>query len=149
MKSFLMKPLAILSIAFTLFSFTKPAGGEGFEVFLNNNVILQCFGSQVNSPQTIQLAQGSVTDEITIKYYHCGKTGKNRVLTVKDGQDKTLKEFRFADASSASSGMCCKVKDIVSLRKGNSSVMKLYYSSSELPGGRLLASIVTGVQQHR
>jgi len=65
-------------------------------------------------------------------------------LTVKDSQDKMLKEIRFADVNVPVSGMSCKVKDIISLKKGNNNILKLYYSSTELPNGRLLASIVTG-----
>lgn len=144
MKKSITKTLALLALCTALFSFSGKPGGEGFEVYLNNKLILQRFGYQINNAQTIQLKEGSVTDELTIKYYHCGTTGKNRMLTIKDGQNKVLKEFRFADASSNASGMKCSVKDIFSLKKGNNNTLKLYYTSSELPGGRLLASIVTG-----
>lgn len=40
--------------------------------------------------------------------------------------------------------MTCKVKDILDSRKGNGSI-SLYYSSRELPGGRLLA-VITGLR---
>lgn len=131
-------------MAFTLFSFSTLPGGEGFEVYLNNKIIMQRFGNQLNSPQSIQLSDAAANDEITIKYHHCGRVGKNRVLTIKDSQDKVLKEIRFADVNVPVSGMSCKVKDIISLKKGNNNILKLYYSSTELPNGRLLASIVTG-----
>jgi len=144
MKAGIKKAAILLMMAFTLFSFSTLPGGEGFEVYLNNKIIMQRFGNQLNSPQTIQLSDASANDEITIKYHHCGRVGKNRVLTVKDSQDKVLKEIRFADVNVPVSGMSCKVKDIISLKKGNNNILKLYYSSTELPNGRLLASIVTG-----
>lgn len=144
MKKLIVKMLSLLVLSTALFSFSGKPGGEGFEVYLNNKLIVQKFGNQMNTAQPIQLNQGSPNDELTIKYYHCGTIGKNRVLTIKDGQDKTLKEFRFADASSNASGMKCSVKDIFSLKKGNNSTLKLYYTSSELPRGRLLATLVTG-----
>ncbi len=144
MKAGIKKAAILLMMAFTLFSFSTLPGGEGFEVYLNNKIIMQRFGNQLNSPQTIQLSDASANDEITIKYHHCGRVGKNRVLTIKDGQDKVLKEIRFADVNVPVSGMSCKVKDIISLKKGNNNILKLYYSSTELPNGRLLASIVTG-----
>jgi len=54
-----------------------------------------------------------------------------------------LKEWHFADASSADAAMTCKVKDIAGLKKGNGTItLNLYYSSSELPKGRQLASLV-------
>lgn len=144
MKAGIKKAAILLMMAFTLFSFSTLPGGEGFEVYLNNKIIMQRFGNQLNSPQTIQLSDASANDEITIKYHHCGRVGKNRVLTIKDSQDKVLKEIRFADVNVPVSGMSCKVKDIISLKKGNNNILKLYYSSTELPNGRLLASIVTG-----
>ncbi|MGQ0740365.1 MAG: hypothetical protein ACT4OJ_15035 [Bacteroidota bacterium] len=144
MKKIITKSLALLIICTSLFSFSALPGGEGFEVYLNNKLILQRFGSQLNSTQTIQLNEGSPSDELTIKYHHCGRVGKNRVITVKDGQNKVLKEFRFADVSAPVAGMSCRVKDIVSLKKGNNSTLKLYYASTDLPGGRLIASITTG-----
>ena len=144
MKAGIKKAAILLMMAFTLFSFSTLPGGEGFEVYLNNKIIMQRFGNQLNSPQTIQLSDASANDEITIKYHHCGRVGKNRVLTVIDSQDKVLKEIRFADVNVPVSGMSCKVKDIISLKKGNNNILKLYYSSTELPNGRLLASIVTG-----
>lgn len=144
MKAGIKKAAILLMMAFTLFSFSTLPGGEGFEVYLNNKIIMQRFGNQLNSPQTIQLSDASANDEITIKYHHCGRVGKNRVLTIKDNQDKVLKEIRFADVNVPVSGMSCKVKDIISLKKGNNNILKLYYSSTELPNGRLLASIVTG-----
>lgn len=144
MKAGIKKAAILLMMAFTLFSFSTLPGGEGFEVYLNNKIIMQRFGNQLNSPQSIQLSDAAANDEITIKYHHCGRVGKNRVLTVKDSQDKMLKEIRFADVNVPVSGMSCKVKDIISLKKGNNNILKLYYSSTELPNGRLLASIVTG-----
>ena len=144
MKAGIKKAAILLMMAFTLFSFSTLPGGEGFEVYLNNKIIMQRFGNQLNSPQSIQLSDAAANDEITIKYHHCGRVGKNRVLTVKDSQDKVLKEIRFADVNVPVSGMSCKVKDIISLKKGNNNILKLYYSSSELPNGRLLASIITG-----
>ncbi len=142
MKPILKVMAPLLFISISLLSFTTKFGGEGFEVYLNNKLVLQRFGNEMNQPKTIQLEQGSPNDELVIKYHHCGHVGKDRVITVKDGQDKVLKEFRYANSTNTG-GMSCKVKEITSLKKGNNNTLKLYYSSSEIPGGRLLASIVT------
>ncbi len=144
MKSLIAKTFSLLAMAATLSAFSSPAGGEGFEVYLNNKLILQSYGKSMEKIQTIRLDEGSATDELTIKYHHCGKVAKNRMLTIKDGNDKVLKAIRFADVNYVLGGMSCRVKDIISLKKGNNTELKLYYSSTELPGGRLLASIVSG-----
>ena len=143
MKSITSKTVAFVAICVTLFSFSPKPGGEGFEISLNNKVVLQQFGSQMDAVKSMSLNQGSYNDQLTIKYHHCGKVGKNRVVTIKDGQNKILKEWHFADASTPVAAMAINVKDILALQKGNSRV-NLYYSSSELPKGRLLTTITPG-----
>jgi hypothetical protein len=141
MKTLLMKSLAIISITAALFSFTNPAGGEGFEVYLDNKLVLQKFGKDMNTVQNITLNEGNVNSNLTVKYYHCGQAGKNRVITLKDGSDRILKEWRFADAKGSANEMKCNAKEIFSFKKGNTSSFKLYYSAGEMASGRLLASI--------
>lgn len=139
MKQMISKTTMLVAMSATLLSFTN-FGGEGFEIYLNNRVVIQQFGSPTNSVKSLTLNQNSANDQLTVKYYHCGRVGKNRTITIKDAQNHSLKEWRFADATTAA--MLCNVKDILSLNKENESTFKVYYASSELPGGRLLATIV-------
>jgi len=144
MKSIISKTMLLVATAATLLSFTNK-GGEGFEILLNNKVVIRQFGKNLDAVQRLQLTQHSASDQLTVKYYHCGQVGKNRIITIKDEQNKTLKEWRFADATSSIASpvsMSCYVKDILSLNKGKETVLKLYYASSELPKGRLLTNIV-------
>ncbi len=136
----------ILALAAMLFSFSNKVGGEGFEIYLNNKVVLQQFGNEMKVVKTLRLDQSNENDELSVRYHHCGKVGKNRVITIKDGNDNVLKQWKFSDASSASASMTCKVKDILALQKGKDKTIKLYYSSTELPQGRQLASIVAGTK---
>lgn len=141
MKSMISKTLTAVAICAAIFSFSPKPGGEGFEIYLNNKAVIQQYGSDMNNLKSLQLSQSSSNDQLTIKYHHCGKIGRNRVVTIKDGQNKMLKEFRYADAATPVAAMSVNVKDILSLKKGSSNTLKLYYSSSELPGGRILATI--------
>ena len=144
MKSIISKETGLFAVCITLLSFSlKPAGGEGFEIYLNNKVILQQYGSDMNQVKSLQLNQASPDDKLTIKYHHCGRVGKNRIVTIKDGQNNVLKEFRYADSATPVAAMSVPVKDMLDLKKGSSITIKLYYSSSELPNGRMLASITT------
>lgn len=143
MKSMISKTMVLLALCTTAFSFSPKPGGEGFEIFLNNKVILQQYGSDMNKVQSLQLNQVSSTDQLTIRYFHCGRVGKNRIITFKDGQNNVIKEFHFADVNNADAAMTLNVKDILSLKK-RATALKLYYSSSELPAGRMLVSINTG-----
>ena len=132
--------LTMVTLFFSAFA-PKP-GGEGFEIYLDNKLLLQRFGNQINTVQSLQLDPQS-TGQLTVKYHHCGKAGKNRVIAIKDAQNNILREWRFADVKDPYDKMNCSVKEILNLKKNSrSSTVNLYYSSSELPSGRVLASLV-------
>ena len=139
-----VKRLAGLALCALLFSFSNaPAGGEGFQVFLNNKVVLQQFGNDMKTVKTLNLDQAVPEDQLAIVYHHCGKMGKDRVLTIKDEKNTTLKKWNFKDEGAR---MTCRVKDLLGLQKGNGRVLKVFYSSSELPEGRELVAINTGAK---
>ena len=146
MKSIISRTMLLVALCATLFSFSDRKGGEGFEIYINGKLVLQQYGTHINDAGSLQLDQQLYNDQITIKYYHCGRVGKNRVVTIKNGQNKVMKEWRYADEATPLSAMACNVKDILNLRKGNGNIFKLYYSCSELPNGRLLTSIVAGTE---
>ena len=131
--------LVITSMVF--FSFSSPDGGDSFEIYVNNKLVVQRYLTQAKPTQTLNWNQGNYNDQVDIYYSHCGVSGKNRTIAVKDAQNKTLKSWEFADAASGhNNAMSCKVKDILSAGR-NSNTLYLYYSSRELPNGYLLATI--------
>ena len=140
MKSTISKTFVLAAIAAILVSFTSNLGGEGFQISLNGKMMLQQFGKDMDAVKTISLAGAVPTDQLNIRYYHCGKTGKNKVLTIKDSKNNLLKEWQFKELS-ANNEMNCKVQDLMNLKKTNDPVLKLYYTSSELPEGRQLVSV--------
>ena len=140
-----IKLIAFGAISASVFSFTTPFGGEGFEIYLNSKLVLQHYGTPTKAVKNLQLDESSYNDQLTIKYHHCGKIGKSRVITLKDEKSNVLKQWSFANANDATNAMTCKVKDIIDLQKKNGSkTINLFYSSSELPEGRLLASLSSG-----
>lgn len=141
-RAIAFKSLALITVCAVLFSFThRTAGGEGFEIYLNNRLVLEKFGNRMNTIGTLDLEKAADNDVLSVRYHHCGRVGKSRTITIKDAQNKVLKEWKFDDVSDAAARMTCKVKDILGLRNGKNNTLQLYYSSSELPKGRLLASI--------
>ena len=141
----------LIALSSILFSFSvktaetffsnKGFGGEGFEVYLNDKLVLQQYGEKMNTVKTIQLDQGVSNGQLAIRYYHCGRPGKSRVVTIKDEQNVVLKEWKFGDAKDASAKVCCNVKDIFALPKFKTGKkVNLYYAANELPNGRLLAT---------
>lgn len=141
MKSIISKTLALLTLAAMLLSFTPRWGGEGFEIAVNGRPLLKQYNKEMNEIKTLQLNELAPNDVLSIKYYHCGKVAKNRVVSIKDGQGKLMKEFHFKDAADQMGEMSCGVKELLVLKKSGARVLQLYYASSELPDGRLLASV--------
>ncbi|MEO5947192.1 MAG: hypothetical protein ABIP79_10290 [Chitinophagaceae bacterium] len=142
MKSIIIKSMTVLFICTSLFGFTSKPGGEGFEILLNNEVVLQQFGNSMNTVKSLRLNQSSQNEKLSIKYFHCGKIGKNRTITLKNSQDKVLKTFSYKDVSTASSAMMLNVKDILAIKKENGNSIKLYYAASELANERMLAILI-------
>ena len=131
-----------LKTAETISSSKRNFGGEGFEVYLNNKLVLQQYGEKMNTVKTLELDQSASNGQLAIRYYHCGKPGKSRVVTIKDEQNVVLKEWRFGDAKDPSARVSCNVKDIFALPKFKAGKkVNLYYTATELPNGRLLATL--------
>lgn len=141
MKSITTGMFGLLALAAMLFSFTPRLGGEGFEIFINGKPVLKQYNKEMNEVKTLQASTFSSNDVLSIKYYHCGKVAKNRVVSIRDGQGRLLKEFRFRDAAGQMDEMSCGVKELTVLKKPGTGTLQLYYTSSELPEGRLLAAI--------
>ncbi|MBC7948869.1 MAG: hypothetical protein H7Y42_13350 [Chitinophagaceae bacterium] len=148
-KSKIVSALSCAVILAIMASFSGiKGGGEGFEIFLNNKLVLQQFNQQLKDVKDIQLDNRYSNDNLVIKYHHCGRVGKDRTVSIRNAQNKILKEWKFGNVSTASviisdAGMACKVKDILSLQKANPGKLSLHYSSSELPKGRMLATLST------
>lgn len=139
-KLIVAKSLLILVCAM-LFSFSSKKGGDSFEIVLNGKRVLQQFVYASKGVQTVQLTQTSDNDKLDIFYNHCGQVGKNRYITIKNEKDQPIKVWKFADAADKNGAMSFKLKDILSLRKNKTDKLNLFYSSSELPAGRTLATI--------
>src|SRR5262245_62027010 len=106
--------LAGLALCAALFSFsTNRGGGEGFEIYLNNKLVLQQFNHDMKAIKTLKLDQTNENDELSVRYYHCGHVGKNRVISIKGENDIVLKQWKFTDVTNSSASMSCKVKDIL------------------------------------
>jgi hypothetical protein len=105
MKRIISKTFTLVAIAAVLLSFSPNFGGEGFEIYLNGKMVLQHYGKDMDNVKTLQLNSASPNDKLTISYYHCGRVGKNRIVTIKDGQDNVIKVWRFKDAETTAGTM--------------------------------------------
>ena len=140
MKSTISKSFTLTILSVALFAFTSKPGGESFEILLNNELIVQKHGNEMNSVKNIRLNEGTQKDQLTIKYNHCGRAAKNRIITIRNVQNEILQLYRFDDVATPYSPMVINVKDLVTIKKRNGNNLKMYYSSTELKDGRQLAT---------
>jgi len=144
LKPALVKTFTLIVLCLTAFSFISKAGGDRYEIYLNDKRIMQRYVGQLAvDVSSLQLDKTNYNDKLVIYYSHCGTAGKGRTILIKDEQNKVLKEWKFADATRDDASMSIPVKDILDLQKSNVNAnLGLYYFSSQyLPKGRMLTSI--------
>lgn len=137
MKQFIPGKWLVLSVlALTIFSVSAFAGGEYYQIYLNNKLVVVKHVSEPISVMSL-LDKANSTDQIVIHYSHCGQQGKDRRIALKNEKGETVKLWAFTDAKE---GMSIPAKEIAALQKKYGQ-LTLSYSSRELPNGRALVSL--------
>lgn len=131
----------MLGLCAFCFSFTKKPGGDSFEIYLNGKQVIQQFVLAKKATATLNLSSSNGNDKIDVFYSHCGRVGTSRVLTIRNEKGEPLKEWKFANENNKRSFMSFTRKEIPETKTDG---LRLYYSSKELPEGRLLATIRSG-----
>jgi len=134
--------VGIITLFMALVSFSKVKGGDYFEIYLNNKLVVQQILHSDKTVKQLSLQQSNYNDQLKIVYSECGRIGQERRITIKDGQNRVIKQWSFVNGTKTAKEMAFKVKDILDLKKGDA-VLQLVYSSKELPKGQVLASITT------
>ena len=133
--------MAVVFLAASIF--TVFAGGvDSYEIYLNDKLLTRQFVTQPLSLKSLSLDKANQNDELVIYYSHCGRTGSERKITLKNAGGQIVKEWKFANASGAKTGMTIPVREVLQLQKkyaGNE--LSIYYSSDLMPQGRMLAGI--------
>ena len=149
MLTIIKKPIILTTlltvVCLSLASFSPLPGGENYRIYVNKKLVMEKYVSNNMTAAYLTLTPANVNDKIDIMYNHCGQTGTARHLVIKDEQNKVVKDLKFADANGPDIMMSFGAKEILSLQKGdNPPKLRLYYSSKELPAGKLLATLVRG-----
>lgn len=135
--------VALLGITTMLFSFISPMGGEGFEIYLDNKLVLQKFHKEIKKPTNLQLNASHANSQLQVKFYHCGMAGKSRSLSLKDANQKLLKQWEFTNEEGKNFAVSIPVKEVLNFQqKAGDATLYLYYSSKEAADGRLLTGLV-------
>jgi S-adenosylmethionine:tRNA-ribosyltransferase-isomerase (queuine synthetase) len=120
--------LAIATVALCSFDFVP--GQASYEVYLNNErVINEHLYGQKEAP-TLPLNTTTEQDELSVTFNNCGKIDTGRKISLKNEQDKTLREWSFSDSPDIKNKMEIRVSEITAFRQQHSTA-KLVYSSRE------------------
>jgi len=145
LKHRMIKTIVAATLFLTTFSFAAIAGGDTYEIYLNNKLVFKqrVLNTTAVDLNSLQLTKENYNDELEVYYSHCGVTGTGRSIEIKDDKGNVLKEWKFKDVSGANASMTIPVKEILDLQKSNpNAALNLYYFSSKyLPKGRMIASI--------
>jgi hypothetical protein len=141
-KEAIIKMFALITLSFTVFSFTTKLGLDSYEIYLNNKLILKQSVNQPLSLRILQLGKANDNDQLRINYKHCTLegAGTDRTIVLKDEKGNTLKKWAFTNASGSDLSMVIPVKELLQLEKNNADhELSLQYTARELPKGETLA----------
>lgn len=138
---------ALVGVALSsiLFSFVPLTGAHSVQVYLDSKLVIdQYIHSNMDAPKLI-LDPSEKNSQLIVKYNECGRTVTGRMISLKDENNKVLKDWHYEGAATGfKEPMSCLVKDIMALKPKESTTLKLYYSSKEFPQGQQIAYVVIG-----
>ncbi len=141
-KSFLLTFL-LAATSFLLSAFYIPLGGEGYEIYVDNKLVLHQFGQEMKQVKNLQLTDAQKSSTLNVKFFHCGMAGKSRTLELRTPDKQVLKKWQFDNEVAKNFAISVPVKEILDLqKKAGSGTLHLIYASKEAPDGRFLAGIV-------
>jgi hypothetical protein len=134
---------SVVALCAVLSSFALP-GTHSFQLYVDSKMIVDQYVTRDVTIPTVRLNPDERSNQIILKYSECGRTVSGRTLTIKDEQDKILKEWRFDGTTSGfKDPMTLNVKDVIALRPGKGA-MKLFYLSNDFKQGQQVASLIVG-----
>ncbi|MFI5156195.1 MAG: hypothetical protein ACHQEM_08415 [Chitinophagales bacterium] len=149
-RGYLAKTVSILAFFVSFAAISAKAGGDGYEIYLNNKLILKQYKGQSLSLTSLELNASNAKDQLVIYYTSCNakdNSGKNRSITLKDRNGNTLKVWTFADMKDNNGAMIIPVKEILDLEKKNAeSNLTIFYASQDHPQTQILSSLQLSVK---
>lgn len=125
--------------ALALCSFVPFPGGDSYEVYLNNELLIKEHLYGRNEAPSLPLSAIS-GDELSVTFSHCGKIGTSRKISLKDDKNAILKEWAFADSPDIKNRMKIKPTEIRTFCAKHSAT-KLVYTSNEQRSDIILVSL--------
>ncbi|WP_276088967.1 hypothetical protein [Pedobacter sp. JY14-1] len=131
-----------ISLAIGILGFTTRYGLDGYEVYLNDKLVLKQYVNQVHNLRVLPLQKAKETEQLHVVYKHCQREngpGTGRSIALKTEEGTTLRKWEFAEAKNGDTRMTIALKDLIQLQKKNTGhQLSLFYSSRELDKAEML-----------
>lgn len=133
--------------ALVLMSFTPRLGGYSYTIHLNNKQVSEHYLTSKFETPTLSLTNNDLKGTLTIYFNECGEIGKGRKLSLRDANQKTLKEWSYANSITKHDPMDVSLSDISSLLA--SGKVAIYYSSERVTKPQVIANLATSVNANK
>jgi hypothetical protein len=134
-----MVGVALCSIMFAF----SPIGSHSVRIYFDSKLVLDQYIKHSADAPKLTLDPSEKYSQLIVKYNECGRTVTGRKITLKDNNNKVLKDWSFPGSSTGfEESMECQMKDILALKPKGISTLKLFYSSNEFPEGQQIAALV-------
>ena len=146
LKKSLLKASLFIVFFLTAFVGIANAGLDRYEIYIGKKLILKRAVNQPLNLENLPISQANSNEQLIIYYYQCNapdKMASNRVITLQDAQGNKIKEWKFADAKGANTGMIIPVKELLQLQKTGKSSFALFYSAEGKAQREKLASVAS------
>src|SRR5688572_8167339 len=94
-----------LALCTTLCSFSTKLGGDSYSIHLKDKLIMQQHVTRDMHAASFSLDPSAYHEELSIRYSHCGQIGNDRTLTIRDEQQKILKEWKYSNTEGVQGNM--------------------------------------------
>lgn len=128
-----------LIMALFFMSFTLLRGGYGYTLHVNNKLAGQYYLTDKHETPTLRLTQQDLTGKLTVYFNECGEIGQSRSLSIRDSNQKILKEWTFANSTTQHDPMDIAWRDVIALERTSAAV---YYTSARVNKPQLLVYLV-------
>lgn len=117
-----------------LSSFVMRRGAHSYTLSVNGKEVAQYFVGSKKPMPSISL---NAADRLSVYYNECGKIGTSRTLSIRDGQNKILHEWKFDNNQEEHTPMTISAKGIA--RRVDAA---LYYTSHDVSNPQKLAILL-------
>lgn len=143
-KTGFLKSLFAAIFAFLVLGLQARAGGDVYEIYLNNKLVIRQALHAPLSLQNLELSTAKAGDKLSIRFLQCnapGKTGKSRMISIRDEQGKIVKQWKFKDASGAGNEMVIPVEELLAVQRQARQPLFVFYSAEGMVKDQKLVAL--------